>query len=273
MTRQAPFMAGIAGLLLILAGCDRQPDDTAAPIENAHTLTVFAAASLTEAVQEAANDFANRRSVKFLYNFAGSGTLAQQLIAAPRADVFISASEDWMDAVEERGRLLQGSRQNVLSNSLVIIGNRDATFEVREPSDLESLPFSFLALGNPDSVPAGNYAKQWLSNIASQSGADLWQRLSPRLSPAPDTRAALAQVAGQKDVIGIVYRTDYAARKSGVRLLYALGPDEGPSIVYPAAALATSPEPQLALNFLEYLRSATAQEIFAKHGFRSTSEP
>jgi len=250
-------------ILTLLTACGKQPDSQEAPAK----LTLFVAASLTDVIQEVGNAFKQTHEVALYYNFASSGALAQQLLASPRADLYLSASQRWMDEVEAGNRLLDGTRQTLLSNSLVVIANKNSDSRMQSPSDLERLAFNYLSIGDPAHVPAGRYAKQWLELISAGQGQSLWDTLAARLSPAPDVRAALMQVEGSADAIGIVYRTDYMARKDKVRLLYEVPLDEGPQIQYPAAVIRSSASQMLAQKFLNYLSSPEATSIFEKHGF------
>ncbi len=248
-------------LSALLGACSKTP----APAPQA--LTLFVSASLTDVIREVGAAFKQTHEVELYYNFASSGALAQQLLAAPRADLYLSASQRWMDAVEAGGRLLDGTRRTLLSNTLVVIANRGTEVRLQSPADLEHLPFQYLSVGDPAHVPAGRYAKQWLASIPSGDGQSLWDKLAPRLSPAPDVRAALIQVEGSADALGIVYRTDYMARKDKVRRLYEVPPGQGPAIQYPAAILRASESPELAQAFLDFLGSPEAIALFEQHGF------
>lgn len=248
-----------------LAACSGSaPDHAGSP-----ALTLFVAASLTDVIQQVGDAYARERPVELTYNFAGSGALAQQLLAAPRADLFLSASERWMDEVEGAGRILEGSRRTLLSNSLVVIVNPGAGVRSVTPADLCAPWFRYLAIGAPDSVPAGRYARQWLQSIGCADGAGAWSRVEALVSPAPDVRAALAQVEGSADVAGIVYRTDYVARRSRVRLVYEVPADEGPAIRYVGGIVASSAAPGAARELLEFLAGPRARALFERSGFRT----
>ncbi|MFA5257125.1 MAG: molybdate ABC transporter substrate-binding protein [Opitutales bacterium] len=254
--------SAIVAAAALLPACSKSDKPAAAPTE----LSVFAAASLTDVLAELAAPFEKTNDAKVVFNFAGSNTLAQQIIAAPRVDVFLSASEKWMDSVEQAGDLAPGTRSSVLSNSLAVIAHPNSSYAMSAPEQIAGLDFRFLSLGDPDAVPAGRYAKQWLSALKSGQGT-IWDAVKGRISPAPDVRAALGQVEGSEDVIGIVYMTDYASATGRVRLIYALPAAEGPKISYASAVLLEAPHPELARAFLAYLSSPEAKAIFKKHGF------
>lgn len=249
-------------LALVCAGCGDGADEK--PVE----LLVAVAASLTDVVQEVGDRFATDRDVEIVYNFAGSGALAQQLIAAPRADVFLSASEHWMDEVESAGLLVPGTRASLVSNSLVIIANRGSSLALDDAAGLCEAEFRYLSLGDPESVPAGRYARRWLETTPCPEGGDAWTAVRDRVAPAPDSRAALNQVLGSRELVGIVYRTDYIARAREVRLLHEAGDAEGPTIRFPVAVLSASRTPALAREFVDFLSSPAAARVFDRHGFR-----
>ncbi|HNX05074.1 MAG TPA: molybdate ABC transporter substrate-binding protein [Opitutales bacterium] len=234
---------------------------------SAPELTVFAAASLTDVMQELAVPFEKENGVKIIFNFAGSNTLAQQIVAAPSgADVFLSASEKWMDTVAAAGALAEGTRTSVLTNTLVVVAHPASTFSMTRPEDLTTMPFAFLSLGDPDAVPAGKYARQWLSGVR-MGDQTVWDAVRGRVSPAPDVRAALAQVESRDDVVGVVYRTDFASAKGRVRLIYSV-PSSGSLVIsYPAAVMKEAPNPALARRFMDYITSPEARSVFEKYGF------
>lgn len=244
----------------LLSGCGSSESDP-------KTLTLFVAASLTDVIQEVAAEFKKEHDVEIFYNFASSGALAQQLLASPRADLYLSASPRWMDQVADGGRVKDGTRRTLLSNRLVVIGHRNSTWKLSEPADLSQLPFRFLAIGDPESVPAGKYAKTWLESVQVDGGKKLWNQVQGRISPAPDVRAALAQVQGSADVIGIVYGTDYTASGGKVRMIYEVPMEDSPKIEYPVAILSETSESELAAEFLAFLSSPEARKLFEKHGF------
>lgn len=263
-------MSGWLGLaVLCLVGCEEAGVAPSANpgAEAADTLTVFAAASLRDAIEEVGAAFGRERGVGVVGNYAGSGTLARQILAAPRADVFLSASPEWMDVVEEAGRIGEGTRRTFLSNSLALVGHPRSSWRVEAASDLADLSFAWLSIGDLEAVPAGAYAREWLESISAEEGNSLWATVEGRVAPAHDARAALTQVEGRRDVIGIVYLTDWEARRDRVRLLYRVPVEEGPAIRYCAGRLAASPSEKLAEQFLDFLSSGRAQEIFRRHGF------
>lgn len=260
-------LAGVAALLALFAwacgGCagDRQQ---AVP-----ELNVFVAASLTEVIQEAGEAFEKEHDVRLAYNIAGSGALAKQILAAPVADVFLSASRRWMDEVEQGGRVLEGTRVALLSNTLVVVAHRSSEFqEIGAAGELAAVPFKYLSVGDPAYVPAGRYAKEWLESVAAPGGEGaVWDGVKDRTAPAPDVRAALTQVRGSDDVVGIVYGSDLVAWGDVLKVLFRVSQQEGPPILYDAAGVRGTEHPELVKAFLEFLSGEDAKALFRRHGF------
>jgi molybdate transport system substrate-binding protein len=236
----------------------------AAPVAAAD-VTVFAAASLKVALDEQARQFDAGTGNRTRIAYAGSNALARQIEAGAPADLFISADLDWMDYLEQRRLLRPGSRINLLTNALVLIAPAasKATLAVGPNFPLAAaLNGGRLAMANPDSVPAGKYAKDALQKLG------VWPTVQKRLAPGENVRAALAFVARGEVPLGIVYKTDALADK-GVRIVDHFPADSHPPIVYPAAIVASSVSPA-AQSFLDYLRTGGAAQIWEKHGFGVT---
>jgi molybdate transport system substrate-binding protein len=218
----------------------------AAPIYAAE-VRVFAAASLTESLEEIARAYERDTKDRVVFNFGASSTLARQIEAGAPADLLLSA-----DDVVRTTRL--GERASFLSNTLVIVV-RDA--RVSQPRDLVGRK---LALAEPSTVPAGIYARTYLQKLG------LWERVKDDVVPTDNVRGALAAVeAGNVDA-AIVYRTDARIAKH-VRVAYAVPRAEGPRIAYLFAIIEDAEQPQAARRFFAYLRSKRALAIFQKYGF------
>ncbi|MEM7482460.1 MAG: molybdate ABC transporter substrate-binding protein [Acidobacteriota bacterium] len=260
-------LAGASLLLLAVAGTI-----TCAPQTSQEEVVVFGAASLRDALVEVGVAFRRETSLTPVFSFAGSNVLARQLEAAPLGDVFLSANERWMDFLEERGLLVPESRRPVLSNELALIIHRDAPWNVDGVAWLGDGPYRHLALADPDSVPAGQYAKGYLQAVPwGKTDASLWQAVAGRVAPAANVRAALALVEADPEIVGMVYQTD-AQTSDRVRIAHRVAAGQAPRILYPAAAIAGSPNPAGAGRFLEFLSSEAAGEIFAAHGFAPVSD-
>lgn len=229
-----------------------------------HEVIVSVAASLKESMEELGASFEATTGTHVLFNFAGSNELARQIIASPKADIFLSAAENWMDTVSAHGGVMEGTRHDILSNSLVVIANSGTAWKMDDPCAMASITFKNLSIGDPEAVPAGKYARTWLTSVQC-GGTSLWEMVKDRMAPAPDVRAALGQVVASPEVIGVVYKTDQLAFKEKTRVLYEV--NDGPPIRYVVAQIAGSPNPTDGKKFLDYLRSPAAERIFEKHGF------
>ncbi len=228
----------------------------------AQDLTVFAAASLKEALDDAARQFQRGNAQKVVASYAGSPALARQIENGAPADVFISADLDWMDYIEQRKLVKAGSRANLLHNRLVLIAPADSKLrlEVRPGFALAAaLGDGRLAMADPDSVPAGKYGKAALEKLG------VWASVSGRVVRAENVRAALNFVARGETPLGIVYQTDANAEKK-VRIVAQFPPDTYPPIIYPLAIISSSRHPA-APAFVNYLKSPQARAIFEKYGF------
>ena len=228
----------------------------------AEQVIVFAAASLKEALDEQARRFETDTGNQVVVAYGASNALARQIEAGAPADLFISADLDWMDYVEQRGALLPASRVALLRNELVLIapGKSTAALKIGRNFPLAAaLGAEKLALANPDSVPAGKYAKQALQSLG------VWSGVEKKVVGTENVRVALALVARGEALFGIVYRTD-AVSESGVRILDSFPEATHAPIVYPAA-LTTNGKSKVARALLDALRSPQAQAIWSKYGF------
>lgn len=228
----------------------------------ASTITVFAAASLKNALDEATGTYEKNSGHKIVVSYAASPALAKQIENGAPADIFISADLDWMDYIVERGLVQTETRVNLLCNTLVLIASAASTVKLTIGPDFplaRSLGDGRLAMANPDSVPAGKYGKAALESL------DVWESVRDRIAPAENVRAALALTSRGETPFGIVYRTD-ALADSGVRIVGEFPAVSYPPIVYPAAVM-TSSKGQVAAQFLRYLSSPPGQKLFAKYGF------
>jgi molybdate transport system substrate-binding protein len=223
-------------------------------------LQVFAAASLTDALQELAAAYQKSSGEAVSLNFGASSTLARQIQEGAPADLFLSADEEKMDGLEKRSLLLAGTRRSLLSNALVVVVPADSKLKITTPADLASSKVRVLALAEPQSVPAGIYAKRYLK------AQKLWDKVIDRAVPTENVRAALAAVeAGNADA-GIVYKTDAGISKK-VKIAYEVPQAEGPKISYPFAVLKASRRADAARRFLAFLESPPALAVFQKYGF------
>jgi molybdate transport system substrate-binding protein len=225
-------------------------------------VTVFAAASLKEALDVQAKRFEAASSSKVVISYGASNALAKQIEAAAPADLFISADLDWMDYLAERKLISPSTRVDLLRNTLVLIAPTSSATGLRIGPNFglaAALGTQKLAMANPGSVPAGKYGKAALERLG------VWTSVEKNVARAENVRAALALVSRGEAPFGIVYATDAQADK-GVRVVDAFPADSYPPIVYPAAILA-SERSRAAQPFLDYLRSPAARPMWEKHGF------
>lgn len=228
----------------------------------ADEITVFAAASLTNALNDAGKAFEQKEGHSVRFSYASSSTLAKQIESGAPANLFLSADLAWMDYLEQRAMIINESRTNLLGNSLVLIApaNSSLKVELKPGSDLAGLlSGGLLASGDPDHVPAGKYARAALEKLG------IWKDIEGRIARTNDVRAALALVERAECPLGIVYATD-AASSQKVKVVGAFPADSYPPVVYPAALVKDKSTPA-ARSLLEFLKSPAAKPIFEKHGF------
>jgi molybdate transport system substrate-binding protein len=223
-------------------------------------LQVFAAASLTDALREISAEYGKTSGDKPVLNLGASSTLARQIQEGAPADLFLSADEAKMDSLEKRRLLLAGTRRSVLSNTLVVVVPGDSSLRISGPADLAAPSIRALALAEPQSVPAGIYAREYLKRKG------LWPKVIDRVVPTENVRAALAAVESGNVDAGIVYKTDAGISKK-IRIAYEVPKAEAPDISYPFAVLAASERKEAARRFLDFLVSPPSLAIFRKYGF------
>ena len=222
-------------------------------------LLVSAAVSLSETLAAIALEYERATGTSVVLNLAGSDTLASQLVAGVPADVFVSADRWQMDRVEDAGVIVTDSRINLLSNQLVVIVSDSSQFQISKADDVLSAPVRRIAIGDPEAVPAGVYAKQYFESKG------LWNSVRSKVIPTRDVRAALAIVAAGDAEVGIVYRTDLT-RTSGISVAFHVPVDEGAMIRYPAA-VTVGAKAKDASRFLAFLGGDISRETFEHAGF------
>ena len=223
-------------------------------------LTISVAASVQDAMKavQAAYEV-EAPTVVITYNFGSSGSLAQQITQGAPTDVFLSASQKWMNALESNAQILPGSRQDLLLNSLVLIVPQAET-NITDFSDFATDTVSKFAIGEPESVPVGRYAKEALTSL------DLFDALQSKMVFGKDVRQVLSYVETGNVEAGLVYATD-AKISDQVKVVATAPPDNHSPIVYPVGVVATSENAEAAQAFVEFLSSNTAIAIFEEYGF------
>ncbi|MBN9583701.1 MAG: molybdate ABC transporter substrate-binding protein [Afipia sp.] len=247
---------------------DARPAATAAPQTQGKTLTVFAAASMKNALDEVNAAYAAKTGIKVVASYAASSALAKQLEQGAPADAFISADLDWMDYSAGKKTITPASRINLLGNKIVLIAPKDSKLgnvTIGQGFDLAKLAGDGkIATGDVKAVPVGKYAKAALEKLGA------WQAAEPKFAMAESVRAALALVSRGEANLGIVYETD-AKVDPGVKIIGAFPAESHPAIIYPMAGTATA-KPDTA-DYLAFLRSPAAQAVFEKYGFTFLNKP
>ena len=227
----------------------------------AKPITVFAAASLTNVMDELGREFTKSSGVPVRFSFAASSTLARQIESGAGAELYLSADQEWMDYLEQRGLIQAATRHDLLSNRLALIAPADSAVDLEIGPEFPlaaALGGGRLATGDPDSVPVGRYAQSALSSLG------VWTDVADRLVRAEDVRTALAFVARGEAPLGIVYQTD-ARIESKVRLVGLFPEGSHPRITYPLAL--TRAAGADAARFAEYLRGDASRAVFERYGF------
>lgn len=241
-------------VLLVFVGCGNQGTDTE-KVE----LNISAAASLTDVCNELKELYIKENpNVSITYNFASSGTLQKQIEEGAPADVFISANEEKMDIMEEKDLILTETRQDLLTNTLVLVVGKDSN--IKDFTDLTKPEVEKVSIGEPASVPAGDYGKEVLTSL------DIWEQIEPKLLLAKSVRQVMAYVDSGDVDAGLVYKTDAMIAENAEIVAEAPENTHKP-IVYPMAVVKESKNTEEAQKFADFLTSKEASKIFTKYGF------
>ncbi|MGB9117449.1 molybdate ABC transporter substrate-binding protein [Bradyrhizobium sp.] len=256
-------LAGLFAALAILCGSTPSPVSA-----QDKSLTVFAAASMKNALDDIDLAFTAKTGIKIVASYAASSALAKQIEQGAPADIFMSADTDWMDYAIAKKVINEPSRVNLLGNSIVLIAPKDSGIDkvtIGGGFDLAKLAGNGkIATGDVSAVPVGKYAKAALEKFGA------WQAAEPKFAMAESVRAALTLVARGEAVLGIVYATD-AKVEPGVKIVGTFPADSHPPIVYPVAAMTAAKTE--AASYLAFLRSSAAKAIFEKYGFSFLVSP
>jgi molybdate transport system substrate-binding protein len=263
MERPMPRLAGIFVALTVLFGSIHSP-----ALAQDKSLTVFAAASMKNALDDIDAAYTAKTGVKISASYAASSALAKQIEQGAPADVFVSADTDWMDYATAKKNINEPTRVNLLGNSIVLIAPKDSKIDnvtIGQGFDLSKLAGDGkIATGDVKAVPVGKYAKAALEKLGA------WSAAEPKFAMAESVRAALTLVARGEAALGIVYSTD-AKVEPGVKIVGTFPADSHPPIIYPVAATSTAKAE--AADYLAYLRSSAAKTILEKYGFTFLISP
>jgi molybdate transport system substrate-binding protein len=250
------------------AGCggnqssSEQKSDSSAKQEKAVTLTVSAAASLKDSMNEIKQLYVKEHpNVTITYNFGSSGTLQQQIEQGAPADVFLSAATKQMNALKDKNLLVNNTIADLLKNDVVLIVPKNSSSNVKSFNDLASDKVKKIALGEFKSVPAGQYAQQILTNLK------LMDKVQPKAIYGKDVKEVLTWVETGNADAGIVYKTDALISKK-VNIVATAPEGSHKAVVYPAAVIKASKNPTQAKDFLKFLSSDKAKAVFQKYGFK-----
>ncbi|WP_082232712.1 molybdate ABC transporter substrate-binding protein [Halobacillus massiliensis] len=242
--------------LLVLAGCSTGGQEGDSPTE----LTVSAAASLQDALKEIGEDFEKEHpDISIKYNFGGSGSLQQQISQGAPADIFFSAAEDKYERLVEEERIDEADGIHLLKNEIVLVLPKDSDQDIQTFTDLSKA--ARISIGTPESVPAGQYAKETLKQL------NIWDEVEEKIIFAKDVRQVLTYVETGNVDAGIVYQTD-AQSSSEVKVTAAADKDSHAPIIYPVGLIKDSSHKEQAQIFYEYLQSEQTMEIFENYGFK-----
>ena len=226
----------------------------------ADEIIVSAAASLTNAFKEIGTNFETvRPGSRAVFNFAASGPLLTQIERGAPADVFASADQETMNLAETKALIVPASRRNFVSNRLVLIVPADSTVPLSSMADLARPEIRRIGIGNPASVPVGRFAREALT------GANLWDKVQPRLINADSVRQVLDYVSRGEVDAGFVYLTDAAIAKDRVRVVAEIS--TATPITYPIAVVAGSRQPETAAAFVDYVLGPAGWAVLRRFGF------
>ena len=247
----------LAMSMMLLAGCGSSDEETAEKPE----VTVLAAASLTDALDEIIAEYEKDADCTITPSYAGSGDLVQQIEGGAPCDIFISASKANMDQLEEGDYIDTDTRQDLLLNTLTLIATAEKA-DVVTMDNLTSDEIGTIAVGEPETVPAGKYASQVFENLG------ITDQISDKIVYAKDVRAVLNYVETGDADCGFVYKTDALLldEESG-SIIGDVDSDLHDAIVYPAAIMKEAPQADFAADFYEFIQTDYAKEVFEKYGF------
>lgn len=257
MKKTLTFLVLALFVMAFAAGCGgtKEPAKTE-PVN----LNISAAASLQDAAGELKTLYETENAgVILTLNLASSGTLQKQIEEGAPADLFISAGKSQMDALSQKELIIEESRQDLLGNELVLIAGKDS--KITKFEDLTDASVGTISIGTPETVPAGSYAKETLSNL------NLWEQLEPKMVLAKDVRQVLTYVETGNVDAGLIYRTD-AATSDKVEIIAAAPAGSSKPIVYPMAVIKDTKHQKEAEDFAAFLTTDEAVNIFEKYGFK-----
>lgn len=265
MNLKKSMVCMLAIVMLLLAACGNKADSGETGKEKNVELTISAAASLTDALGELKSLYeARHEGVTLSYNFGASGALQQQIEQGAPADLFLSASTKNMKALVDGGYIEESDQANWLKNELVVVVPAGQEGELLGLGDLTSDAVKVIAIGIPESVPAGGYAKEALTS------AGLWEQLEPELVQAKDVRQVLQYVETGNADVGFVYKTD-ALSTDKTAIAFTVDAQSYSPVNYPSGIVKNTDHREEAKAFYDYLRTQEALDVLIKYGFTPAS--
>ncbi|MCG7406981.1 molybdate ABC transporter substrate-binding protein [Paenibacillus sp. ACRRX] len=257
------FLAMLLITVLVISGCgNQQAGKSSGSKGDAVKLTVSAAASLTDALQEIQKNYESQTSgVQLHFNFGGSGALQQQIEQGAPVDLFLSAASKNMQVLVDKQLVASNQQNNFLANELTVITASETSVSVQEAKDLLKTGIQKIAIGIPETVPAGKYAQEALSN------AGVWDDAQSKLVQAKDVRQVLQYVQTGNADAGFVYKTDALTAKDKVKIAYTVDPKLYTPITYPIGIVQATNHAEEAKQLYDYLQSKEAMDVFVKYGF------
>ncbi|MBM7602008.1 molybdate transport system substrate-binding protein [Virgibacillus halotolerans] len=252
---------------VFIIGCtsqsEKQSADKPKEKEEKTELMISAAISLTDALDEIKTIYEKEHPVELTFNLGGSGSLAQQIQQGVPTDIFISANETWMDTLENEELIHTDSRVDITGNNLVLITNESSEINYQSVDEINPEDVDKIAIGNPESVPAGAYSEQALHHL------NMWDELNDnnKLVLAKDVRQVLTYVETGNADIGFIYESD-AQTSDKINILTTVDKDLHDPVIYPAAVIADTEHEKEAADFVAFMEMEQAQKILSKYGFK-----
>lgn len=254
------FIVLIVTMALGLVACGKDEKNSDKKAESGE-LYISAAASLQDALNEITENFNKDNKVDFKLNYGGSGALQTQIEEGANADIFMSASSKQMDALIKGGFIDENEKVDLLLNYVVLITPKENKSQVKSIDDLATDKVKLVALGDPQSVPVGQYSQEILKFY------EIADKVNSKTSYASDVRQVLNWVSSGEVDAGFVYKTDAMLKDANVEIIESAPKDSHKQVIYPVAPLKESKNKELAEKFIQYLKSEEAMKIFEKYGF------
>ncbi|CAI9395843.1 molybdate ABC transporter substrate-binding protein [Niallia sp. Sow4_A1] len=259
MKKYSKFLLLLA--LLILASCSNNGENTSSSKKETFSLTISAAASMQDSLNTIKKKFEEEHpDITLTFNFGSSGALQQQIAQGAPVDLFFSAAQDKLDLLVDDGLIKESDHIDLVKNNLVLITNKQSNVTINRFADLETLDKEKIAIGIPESVPAGNYAKETLQTL------HIWEKVQENIITAKDVRQVLSYVETNNVAAGIVYGTD-AKTSDSVEVVATAEESSHSPIVYPIGIIKDSKNYEAAKTFYDYLQTPTSLKVFEEDGF------